>query len=524
MANPVRIVPPVFPLDTLAPWQRAMVEQTAMSTQTDPVMAAVVSLGVLSATVAKKVKILMRSDAAAPLHLWVNVVAGPGEGKTRVFNAIAAPLRKLQNHLGTASKGENDAPVYRRSVHEHRMQNWMDQGDAAERVVGPSIEEVARLVRLRQLHAGFDARPRIIHSDITPTRLFDLLGRQASPIALVSPEAGFEEWFVGTRVAAQERSSFNRIWDGDTFERGRKDREVVLKDPALALIIGMQPEPARALARNQRFRGTGFTLRTLWCVPESRRGFTEAPFKPPVRAVVEQYQALVWEMIALGGVEAIEAPRIIQVSRQAGGLYDEFFNASQVRIRPGGDLEAIADYVERLRTNIPRIAGVLHIANGLAIHGAESVLNSEVGEDAMTAAIRIADTLLAHGQTVFGGWTRRSPVDALAVLVPEDGWHGRASDLYTVLSRNVPADSRTDDWPGAANALSRYLGSREEDLAARGLVLSLRRNERGSNVTLRWRSSSSPSSSAAAPEEARLEPDGADDDDDRRPVVDGSDD
>lgn len=522
MANPVRIVPPVFPLDTLAPWQRAMVEQTAMSTQTDPVMAAVVSLGVLSATIARKTTIVMPSGYASPAHIWVTVVAGAGEAKSRVMGSMAGPLKAVQDDLDFPATTHDAPPIYRRSAIEHALGDWMNE-DLRFEAGGSTMDEAARLVRQRQELVDRHVRPQIVTTDITPTRLFDLLGEQAAPVALISPEAGFETWLNGARVSAQERSALNLIWDGDTVRRQRQDRTVFLRRPALAMIIGMQPVPTRALVTNPQFRGTGYALRTIWCMPESRRGFTTAPFQPPKKTVVEEYNARVWQMLALGGLHALERPRTLQISRHAARAYDIFFNQTQLRIRPGGDLEMIADYVERLRTNIPRIAGVLHVAAGMPRHG-DSILGSDVGEETMEAAISVAEVLLAHGQAVFGGKVRRSPVDALISFTPREGWHGRASDLFVEMNREVPPDSRTDDWPGAANALSRYLRGHEDDLAARGLALRLRHTVRGSNITLRWRSSSSSLSSAAAPEEARLEPDGADDDDDPQQVVEGNDD
>lgn len=496
-----------------------MVRQIATSTQSDPSMAGMSSLAVLSGALAKKIGIVMPSGFAAPPHLWVTVVAGPGESKSRAIGGAAAPIRFLQEDLDFPSEVRAGPVSYRRSACERVIGNWLDE-DLDFDGGGCAVTDASAMVRLRQARVNPDVRPQVLASDVTPTRLFDLLGEQASGLILVSPEAGFDAWLRGSSVSRQEQGAMNQIWDGETVRRQRRDRTVLLRRPALSMIVGMQPEPARDLVSNRLLRGTGYALRTIWCVPESRRGYTTAPFQAVDKSVVEQYCARVWQMVALGGVQAVERPRPIQASRGAAELYDEYFNGLQPRIRVGGNLEAIADYIERLRTNVPRIAGILHVASGIAARG-ELVLTTDISDETMAAAIRIADFLIPHGQIVFerlarGGSLLPSaapPVTLAEALshVAARGWHGPTSDLHAALQRAVPWDRRSHGWPEALNAFSAWLGRNEAMLAAQGLFVRVRHTERGSEATVRSSSGSSASSGSGMAGAAATDgPDGPD--------------
>ena len=91
--------PAPFPLDSLVPWQRSMVQEVATATKTDPSIAAMMSLAVLSSAVGRKVIIETDSDLTPPAHIWVLVIAGTGLSKSPIFGSIVEPLRVLQASL-----------------------------------------------------------------------------------------------------------------------------------------------------------------------------------------------------------------------------------------------------------------------------------------------------------------------------------------------------------------------------------------------------------------------------------------
>lgn len=91
-----------FPLEALPTWLRSMVEALGRSTQTDPGMAAVFSLGVLSAAVSRRYA-LQTPRGTNHLNLWVIVVAESGEGKSSVLSRLTEPLDLIQQAAQSAS-------------------------------------------------------------------------------------------------------------------------------------------------------------------------------------------------------------------------------------------------------------------------------------------------------------------------------------------------------------------------------------------------------------------------------------
>ena len=74
---------PSFPLHALVPWQRAMVEEAARVTKTDPALAAMVSLGVISGAVARKAVVEVSPSYSVPLHLWLLIALRVSGGASR---------------------------------------------------------------------------------------------------------------------------------------------------------------------------------------------------------------------------------------------------------------------------------------------------------------------------------------------------------------------------------------------------------------------------------------------------------
>lgn len=481
-----------FPLDALPPWLEEMAREVARSSQTDPAMPATVGLSVLSASVAKKARVVM-PGASFPLHLWTTVVAGPGEAKSKVFGAMSAPLDHVQEAITSpvsVDEGDGTSPLVHREPRYAHLDSFLDDDDDTgvaeasqpEAVPSPpevSLAAVSSAIAARQVRFGANVPVVLVENDITPTVLYDLLAEQVSAVLLVSPEAGFEDWLTGGRVASVEQSAMNQIWDGDSRSRRRRDRVMRLRHPALSMAIAMQPVPASAFASNHRLRGVGFTLRSLWCLPRSTRGWKLAPFPSSSGSIFESYAAHLRFLLRIGWDVRPDRPHGMDTSPAATRVFNEFFNELEVQIRPNGELSEVADVVERLRTNVPRIAGCLHIGLYAAERG-EGVFLDPIDEDTMNRAVRIGRWFLNQAISMFSmnraaGLVQVDFVSAIdRFMSGRDDWTGTASSLLDELKRSFPSDSRGSDWPGGPQALSSFLHKNERILLNRGVGWSRR--------------------------------------------------
>jgi replicative DNA helicase len=85
--------PALLPLDALPPGVRNEVEAVAGSLQVPSDLVALLALGSLSASVAGKVEVSVRSGWREVLNLYAATILPPASRKSPAFEAMTAPLR-----------------------------------------------------------------------------------------------------------------------------------------------------------------------------------------------------------------------------------------------------------------------------------------------------------------------------------------------------------------------------------------------------------------------------------------------
>jgi hypothetical protein len=458
-----------FPLLALPAWLRDMASAVASSAQADPSMAGAAALGVVSASVGRKGFVLV-GRRRFPLHVWITAIGESGDGKSAVFNELIAPLRAVQSLREEDARGpEPSRPG--RNIYERMRERW-DVGD--EPPPPPAARFADALGVVREALAGNDDRPlRLLLVDVTPTALIDLLAAQVTGTTLASPEGGFESWLSQeSAVASQAAGSLNQVWDGEDFALDRLDRNLTLVRPALTLLIGMQPEIFARFSAVKALRSRGFTLRFLFVRSEPLRRSYPAPEVPV--AIRETYDANIYRLVSLPGWPPTEPVRL-RTSEGAARMNADFMNQLEARIAVGGDLRHGRAYGRRFGANLPRIAGLLHLARHAANQG-DAVVEQPVDEETMAAAVEIATYFLEEGVATLTEQPRPSAgtslVEAIERLLREPpSWVGTPEELVVALERVTPIAERSD-WPRGANNVMRDLRARLVDLDAKAITLN----------------------------------------------------
>jgi replicative DNA helicase len=512
---------PRFPLDSLTPWHRRMVEAVALSTQTDVSMSAMVSLAVLSATVARKAVVRESSGRTTPLNLWVLAILEPSEGKTPAFRHLMAPLEVVQRRLerpgpGTAATPAPAVEPPRPTAWERLL--WDDEFENPARSEAPQItlDEALTILRDQQdaRHPGVPAQ--FLTRDVTPAALVDLMANQCLGIAQMSAEGGFAAWIstVGSR-GLNDLATLNLAWDGEAIRAGRRAQPIPPSHrSALTVGVAVQPSALRQVLSNPQFRGVGYLARFLYCYPEPHRGRTHAPFMPVPDTVAFSYTANVWAMLALPcdrrGRDGVEEPFEIPMSPEAQRLWDDWYNELEPLRAPNAPLDSVADWIEKLRQNTVRIAGVLHLSRYAGPRG-QDAYDIPVSDETMASAIEIGRYLIPFGQRAMGttsatparpgssatepstpsvaGQAVQDVVVAALLRLPELGrsgvWTGSATELYRQLSLlGRPDLILSPRWPRASNALTAHLREAVSVLAEAGLDVRMRRTNTGQTLTI----------------------------------------
>ncbi len=490
---------PSFPIDALIPWQREMVEAVSNEAQTDPAMAAMFCLGFSSFTVARTVSVAIGSARPDVLALWTIVVASSGEGKSRTFGPLIAPLVEVEEttiafqapppNPGSTSFSPNDDEYANEEEGEHRLTQWArlvstegpfetesPRAATSSDASWATLEAVADALRAEQEREHPGSIVAFRQANITPEALLETVATQCLGVLQAAPESYLlSRIAAGSGTAVQTLANYNSMWSGEDI-RVRRVVRVASSARRPVLTIVMSPQPA---AFEEVLTGrvgklverTGFLQRCLLCRPDSNIG-KQVPYSPPIPEVVrrryaENLRAMLW--VGLSNTEARLALR-----PQSSAQWDAFHQDLEIRRGPAGDLHAVAEWITRVRQSTARIAGILHVAKHAGTMRGEAI-RVPIDEDTMQRAIEIGQWLVAHGAPIVRGAVgtpttgRVSLLSLVRSIVAATGtWEGTGEELSAAL-RRAHSGAWDPGWPTVANQLTRVI--RSSDLRAAGLQL-----------------------------------------------------
>jgi replicative DNA helicase len=212
---------------------------------------------------------------------------------------------------------------------------------------------------------------RLILDDVTSESLEKVLREQGGRIAIMSDEGGPFE-LMGGRYSdgIPNIDVYLKGHSGSPISTDRIGREGgSVQNPAITIGLAIQPDVIISLQNKKGFRGRGLLARFLWSIPQSRVGSRVADSPPVPEEVRQAYEEAVFQLLdipiekdELGEVHS----RKIELDREAYALLVEFKNAIEPSLGPGGELESIADWGNKLAGTVVRLAGLLHLADRAA--------------------------------------------------------------------------------------------------------------------------------------------------------------
>lgn len=352
-----------FPTSALPLALRAWVEAEATATQTPVDLAAVVALATLSACVAKKVEVEVRSGWREPLNTYWLVALEPGNRKSAVFRDAVEPL--LRHERATAE--QQRAPIQAARVGLEIKRRMLKKAiDRAAKTGAPEDEQIASELGVELDSYAEPVAPRLVVDDVTPEKLADMLAQQGGRLALLSPEGGVFE-LAGGRYSdgVPNLDVFLKSHPGDDLRVDRLSRGPVhVRKPALTLGLVVQPDVIRDLARKPGFRGSGLLARFFFSLPQSRVGSRDIAPPPVPLEVTNAYRGLCSTLLELPErrEDGELVPLVVGFDNAARRALEDFSRELEARLGAGGDLAAISDWANKLAGGVARIAGLLHFA------------------------------------------------------------------------------------------------------------------------------------------------------------------
>ena len=183
---------------------------------------------------------------------------------------------------------------------------------------------------------------------------------------------------------------------GDLLLVDRKGREPErIEQPALTIVVTIQPQVLLDIARRPVLRGRGLLARVLYCLPPDTVGYRRIEVDTVPDDVRAAWHRQV-KSLALSLAEWTD-PAVLMLTPEARKLLAEYQEEIEPRLRAsGGDLADLRDWASKLAGATVRLAGLLHLAAHL-----KDGYQRPVDADTMERAIELGRYFTEHARAAF---------------------------------------------------------------------------------------------------------------------------
>jgi hypothetical protein len=387
---------PEFPLEALPDCIRSYVEGLSIATQTPVDLAAMLSLAIISATLAGKVKVRVREDWEEPTNIYSLTALDVGNRKTAVHDATKEPLEEVEAQLVRDEQPEIDRLQLERDLLTARLEHLKKEAakidDPGERQ--DKMEEARKVAKELQ-EMKIPVLPKLIVSgDITPEAIGTNLYEQGGRLALFSDEGELFQLLAGRYGNGTNIETVNKAHTGSKIRIDRKGKSEIID--SATLVIGMTPQPSviRGMADVPQFREKGLAARILYSMPKSLVGRRNSNPKPLTDEAKDTYSQRVNKLATK------LVPREITLSKDGRDYLTQFMDDIEPQLGEGGKLRPVADWANKLAGAVVRISAILHYAEKSDSESDPNTI-SEIPAEAVKAAIKIGRYLIPHAQAAY---------------------------------------------------------------------------------------------------------------------------
>ena len=388
---------PEFPVDSLPKPIAAFVLEVAEMLQVYPDMPAFCALGVLSLCLQKKFVVCVNADWQEPINLYLLVVADPSERKSPCLKQMIAPVldyeemwnRDHKEEIETSQEIKDTLRLKRTDV-----KKLMSKGKATETDLQDAIKQDLEYIPMDNLQLFTD--------NVTPEKLSSDIAAHGGAYSIMSAEGGVFQNFAGRYSGSTNCDTLLKAYTADPIRVDRMTRVgETIPDPALTILVMMQPKVLSTLMANEDFLGCGLNARILYCTPKSligQRKVNPPPVSPEVR---EAYEALIFSLLEMefGQTEEIYLSEEAEKERQAF--------AAEIEEKLPEEFVGFRDWAGKIVGTTMRIAALLCLAesgpNGriLSDEHWERFPYYEINGKQMHNAIRIARYAIEHARAAY---------------------------------------------------------------------------------------------------------------------------
>lgn len=377
---PSSVRPPAFPLSTLPPVGRDMVEALAEAVQVHPDMVACFLLGALSTCVVGRGMINIRPGYSEPLHLYIAVVANPSERKSPTLARVFQPIYDYeQEHAETVREQVRNAGV-KISILKKKLETAQKRGHESDAL------ELARQIDEQEAVKPFE----LIIGEGTTEAIVERMAANDGRIAVVSAEGGFLDILAG--MYTDSRVYLDPVlqgYSGETIKSVRVSRGVVsIKKPSLSVTLAIQPVTLEELLGNDILTRRGVLGRFLISYPPSMLGKRDTPNASPMPEMVYmRYAKQLARILKQDNITLILSPEALDVFNKMDAVIEK-------KLMPGAEYDRLPNgWSGKILGCAARISGLLCLLEGQGVI---------VEGYTMQAAFTIAEYFIAQITAITG--------------------------------------------------------------------------------------------------------------------------
>jgi hypothetical protein len=395
---------PIFPVDALPKWAGDFAREAAEAEQVPLDIAAALTLGAISLLAMGKARVQAMRET---LNLYIIGIDRSGANKSGILSRVMRPVyeaerRSDEAHRRPLSEWEADHAILESRMKSARTAATKGgkEGDATQRELdrGDTRERLQDALHALKEHEAHKPRGDItVTADVTPEAMGDLLADYRT-VALVTAEGDEVFGTMGRyqRKGDDNMTAFLKAWKGESMRNDRKGRRVRAQEPTLGVVALAQPKVLEQLRDPEGVRdGKGALGRILFTVPTSRVGWREFRWTSGPLPSEAGYHEGLRRIEDIPYPAAPDEVPTLRVRHDARALLEADFNGRECELRPGGALVEVESFASKMASQLARLAGLLHLAEG---RGLGDVIDGVTMERALT----LTRYFLAHGQAAFG--------------------------------------------------------------------------------------------------------------------------
>ena len=392
---------PEFPVEALPERARGYVEAVAEALQVPVDMPGTAALAVMACCTQGKYYVEPKPNWTEPVNLYAVIIAEPAERKSAVTSLMTKPIKNYESNYN-ASHAEDIA------ANQGKKRILQKEKDNLERLLADpkkehTYEQEQRYDEVVKEFAAFEEMSflRLYVDDVTPEALTLFMDQNGGCASILSAEGGiFDQLTGGMYSKTVNIDVFLKAHAGDSIRVDRITRSCnTINNPALTMLLAIQPNVLCGLMQNETFRGRGLTARFLYTMPKTlvgKRQYHTAEI--PISARLD-YEGMVENLLSEYLNPTTENPAKITLSANASEKLEGFFMELEPQLQ--NEFNNFSEWAGKLCGAVVRIAGLLCRADAKRNELQDDSFTLEVDGETMTRAVALGRYYLKHAEAAF---------------------------------------------------------------------------------------------------------------------------